>query len=138
MSDGKESSIKAHAVKSWSTRPHFISSKTDCLSLLLLPPSTYSPPLLPLLLSFQLTIGNQTAYYIHLNNMARYIHYAFLLLLVIILCNSCSVVAFTSTPPLYKTNVISPKPNAVFKAGKPITLKVQHIAPQGMRSLWLD
>src|SRR6185436_13675351 len=62
--------------------------------------------------------------------MARYIHYAILLLLVI---SSCSAVAtFTPTPPLYKTRVISPQANAVFQAGEQITVKVQHLAPQGM------
>ncbi|CAG8476105.1 7982_t:CDS:2 [Paraglomus brasilianum] len=63
--------------------------------------------------------------------MARYTHFAFLLLLVTILCSSCSVFAVTATPPLYKVKVLEPKPNAVIPAGKPIKLKIRADAPQG-------
>ncbi|CAG8591347.1 8553_t:CDS:1, partial [Paraglomus occultum] len=64
--------------------------------------------------------------------MARYIHFALLLLLVTILCSSCSVfaAAVDSTPPLYKVKVLEPKPNAVIPVGQQIQLKIQSAAPQ--------
>ncbi|CAG8598783.1 2302_t:CDS:2 [Paraglomus occultum] len=68
--------------------------------------------------------------------MARYTHFALLLLLVTILCSSCSVfAAVVPTPPLYKVKVLEPKPNAVIPVGQQIQLKIQADAPQGPQIL---
>jgi len=52
-----------------------------------------------------------------------------LIFLVIILCNS--VFALNYTKPLYKVEVVSPKPGAAFKRGAPIILEINTDKPQG-------
>ncbi|CAG8462646.1 17431_t:CDS:2 [Acaulospora morrowiae] len=57
------------------------------------------------------------------------------LFLLFILCSY--TLALTETKPLYKVEVISPKPGDVFKRCQPITLKIDTAAPQGPEILEL-